>query len=192
MSRAMAFRTDTRLVAAMRRVFAMLAERLELQQPLSIWLAGGMAVHLYTGLRVTSDIDAEYGARILVPGDLIVETTLEDGRQQTVHLDTNYNATFALMHENYVEDALPVDLGVDMIRLHVLSPVDLAVSKIARFADNDREDIAALVRLKLTTADEIEQRANEAISGFVGGVNMLRFNIRDAVALARGEEGVLS
>lgn len=61
----------------------------------------------------------------------------------------------------------------------------LAVSKIARFADNDRENIAALVRMKLTTADEIEQRTNEALGGFVGGVNMLRFNIRDAVALAR-------
>lgn len=185
MSTERVFRTDTRLVDAMPRVFALLVERLELQRPLHVWLAGGMAVHLYTGLRVTSDIDAEYGARILVPGDLIVETTLEDGRQQTVHLDTNYNPTFALMHENYIEDALPVDLGIDMIQLHVLSPVDLAASKIARFSDNDKEDIAALVRLKLTTANEIEQRANEAVGGFVGGVNMLRLNVRDAVALAR-------
>jgi hypothetical protein len=52
--------------------------------------------------------------------------------------------------------------------LFVLSPVDLAVSKIARLADNDREDIQALVRLGLTTAQAIEQRATSALAGYVG------------------------
>lgn len=80
------------------------------------------------------------------------------------------------------------DLGVDQIRVHVLSPVDLAVSKIARFADNDKEDIAALVRLGLTTADDIEQRAISAMAGYVGGQAMLKLNLRDAVALAREVE----
>jgi hypothetical protein len=50
-------------------------------------------------------------------------------------------------------------MGLQHIQLFVLSPVDLAVSKIARLADNDREDIQALVRLGLTTAQAIEQRA---------------------------------
>jgi hypothetical protein len=69
------------------------------------------------------------------------------------------------MHEDYLNDSIPVDLGTDRIRVHVLSPVDLAVSKIARLADNDKEDIAALVRLGLTTADEVEQRATSALAG---------------------------
>lgn len=73
------------------------------------------------------------------------------------------------MHEDYLDDSIPVDLGVDQIRVYVLSPVDLAVSKIARFADNDKEDIAALVRLGLTSADEIEQRATSALAGYIGG-----------------------
>jgi hypothetical protein len=57
--------------------------------------------------------------------------------------------------------------------LYVLSPLDLAVSKIARFADNDEEDIAELVRLELTTANAIEQRATSALGGYVGGLAML-------------------
>lgn len=93
------------------------------------------------------------------------------------------------MHEDYLDDAIPVDLGVDQIRVYVLSPVDLAVSKIARFADNDKEDIAALVRLGLTSADEIERRATDALVGYVGGQAMLEMNLRDAVALARDVEG---
>jgi len=124
----------------------------------------------------------------LLPNDLMVEVTLEDDTQQIVYLDTNYNPTFALMHEDYLDDSIPVDLGVDKIRVHVLSPVDLAVSKIARFSDNDKEDIAALVRLGLTSAEEIEHRATSALAGYIGGQAMLKLNLRDAVILAREAE----
>lgn len=179
------FHTRTALAEGLRALLGQLEERLSLTRPVSVFLAGGMAVHLYTANRVTTDVDAEFGGRIHLPNDLMVEVTLEDGSPQLVYLDTNYNPTFALLHPDYLEDAIPVDLGVNQLRVHVLAPVDLAVSKIARFADNDKEDIAALVGLGLTSADEIEQRATEAMSGYVGGQGMLRLNLRDAIALAR-------
>lgn len=144
-----------------------------------------MAVHLYTAERVTTDVDAEFGARVFIPGDLIVDVTLEDGTRQAVYFDTNYNSSFALMHEDYTDDAILLDLGIEHIRLYVLSPLDLAVSKIARFAENDKEDIAALLRLGLTNADEIEHRATSAMAGYVGGLSMLKQNLKDALALAR-------
>ena len=183
-----AFHTRTALAQGLRALFKQLEERLSLRSPLNVYLAGGMAVHLYTASRVTTDVDAEFGGRVYLPSDLVVEVTLEDGTQQVIYLDTNYNSTFALMHEDYLDDAIPVDLGMDQLRVHVLSPVDLAVSKIARFADNDKEDIAVLVRLGLTGADEIEQRATSALAGYIGGQAMLKLNLRDAVALARGVE----
>lgn len=181
----LAFHTRTALAQGMRELFLRLQDKLSLSQPVNVYLAGGMAVHLYTATRVTTDVDAEFGARVFVPNDLMVEVTLEDGTSQVVYFDTNYNSTFALMHEDYLSDSIPVDLGLDQIRVRVLSPVDLAVSKIARLADNDKEDIAALVRLGLTNADEIEQRATNALAGYVGGQAMLKLNLRDAVALAR-------
>lgn len=177
--------TDTALARGLRELLRQLQERLALHSPLNVYLAGGMAVHLYTASRVTTDVDAEFGARVLLPSDLAVEVVLDDGAPQVVYLDTNYNASFALMHEDYLADALPVDLGLEQIRLHVLAPVDLAVSKIARLADNDREDICALVQLGLTNADAIEQRATQAMAGYVGSMAMLQLNLRDAVALAR-------
>lgn len=180
--------THTALAEGLRALFKQLEERLSLRSPLNVYLAGGMAIHLYTANRVTTDVDAEFGGRVYLPNDLMVEVTLEDGTQQVVYLDTNYNSTFALMHEDYLEDAIPIDLGVHQIRVHVLSPVDLAVSKIARFADNDKEDIAALVRLGLTNADEIEHRATSALVGYIGGQAMLNLNLRDAVAWAREVE----
>jgi hypothetical protein len=179
------FHTHTALAVGVRALFKQLEDRLSLRQPLNAYLAGGVAVHLYTASRISTDVDAEFGSRVFLPNDLLVDITLEDGRQQVVYLDTNYNSSFALMHEDYQHDAIPVDLGLDNIRVHVLSPVDLAVSKIARFSDNDREDIAALVRLGLTNADAIEQRANDALGAYVGGQDMVRLNLRDALALAR-------
>ena len=186
------FHTRTALADGLRELFKQLEERLLLSQPVNVYLAGGMAVHLYTASRVTTDVDAEFGGRIFLPNDLMVEVTLEDGTPQVVYLDTNYNSTFALMHEDYLDDAIPVDLGVERLRVHVLAPVDLAVSKIARFADNDKEDIAALVRLGLTSADAIERRANSALPGYIGGQALLKLNLRDAIALARKVESARS
>jgi hypothetical protein len=180
-----AFFTHTALAQGLRTLFVQLEDRLALSRPLAVYLAGGMAVHLYTANRVTTDVDAEFGARVLLPHDLMVEVTLEDGSPQLIYLDTNYNSSFALMHEDYQDDALAVDMGLQHLRLRVLSPVDLAVSKIARLADNDREDIAALVRLGLTSADAIETRANQAVVGYVGNPRMLLLNLNDALVIAR-------
>lgn len=185
MPRNQAFHTGTALAVGLRELFKQLEERLSLRSPLNVYLAGGMAVHLYTASRVTTDVDAEFGSRVFIPNDLIVDVTLENETRVSIYFDTNYNASFALLHEDYLDDAIPLDLGVEQIRLHILSPLDLAVSKIARFAGNDKEDIAELVRLGLTSSDEIEQRATSALGGYVGGLAMVRLNLRDAVTLAR-------
>ncbi len=182
------FHTNTALAMGLRELFKQLEAHLELQSPVYVFLAGGMAVHLYAARRVTSDVDAEFGTRVFIPKELVVDVTLDDGTVQPLFFDTNFNSTFALMHEDYVEDAIPLDLGTTQLKLYVLSPVDLAVSKIARFADPDREDIAELVRLGLTTADEIEERATSAVGGFIGSKSMLLFNIRDTVDMARQVE----
>lgn len=50
-------------------------------------------------------------------------------------LKSDYNSSFALMHEDYTKDAVPIEFGLKWLLLYVLSPVDLAVSKIARWAD---------------------------------------------------------
>jgi Nucleotidyltransferase of unknown function (DUF6036) len=179
------FHTDTALAEGLRKLFVELEGRLSLRQSLLVYLAGGMAVHLYTGQRVTNDVDAEFAARVLLPNDLMVEVIKEDGTPSLLYLDTNYNPMFSLLHENYQDDAIALELGLAYLSIRVLAPVDLAVSKIARFASNDREDIGALVRLGFTSAEAIAQRANEALETYIGNVAVVRLNLRDAVAIAR-------
>ena len=181
-----AFHTHTALAEGLKELLKQLEDRLALATPLTMYLAEGMAVHLYTAARVTTAVDAEYSARVNIPDDVMVTVNLEDGTPQVIYLDKNYNASFALMHEDYQHDSVPVNLGrLQHVAVRVLQPVDLAVSKIARLANNDREDIASLVRLGLTNADEIEQRATAAIAGFVGGRSSLLLNLKDALSLAR-------
>lgn len=179
---------DTGLARGLTQLFHELEHRLGLQKPVNAYLAGGMAMHLYTGSRFTSDVDAEFDARLLLPPDLAVTTRLEDGSDHLIYLDTNYNPTFALMHEDHQMDAQAIDIGTSMLRLHILSPVDLAVSKLSRFAANDKEDITALVGAGLTDGESISARAREALSGYVGNTSTLLSHLEAALRLAKASE----
>lgn len=79
---------------------------------------------------------------------------------------------------------MQVDLGLTYVRLYVISPVDLAVSKLARFAENDQEDIAALVQLGLVSSEKIRQHATHALTAYIGNMSTLEFNLKEAVAPA--------
>jgi hypothetical protein len=182
------FHVDTAFAQGLRDLFTQLETRLSLRHPLTAYLAGGMAVHLYTGKRSTNDVDAELSARVLIPNDLVVEVIDDNGDPQAVYFDTNYNPMFALLHEDYQQDSVEVSMGLEHIVLRVLSPVDLAVSKLARFAANDREDIRDLVRLGLTNAAEIDARATEALAAYIGDHTALKYNLRDAMAIALDAE----
>lgn len=81
-----------------------------------------------------------------------------------------------------------MEFGLRHVRLHILSPLDLAVSKIARWNDVDQHDVTSLVRLGLVSADALERRATSALTRFVAGHAMLALHIRQATALARQNE----
>ena len=46
---------------------------------MSVHLAGGMAIHLYTADGVTTDVGAELGGRVHLPNDLMVEEARAGG-----------------------------------------------------------------------------------------------------------------
>ena len=140
--------------------------------PIQMYLAGGMAVHYYCGTRYTNDVDASFSRRLLLSGkDLTVAYTRGDGRPATIYLDLNYNDTFALLHPDYQRDALEwEDIGNESrsVQLRVLTPVDLAVSKISRFSQQDQADILALAASGMVQSAELRLRAIEALDYYVG------------------------
>jgi hypothetical protein len=150
--------------------------------PVQMYLAGGMALNYYCGSRYTEDVDATFSARLLVPSrDLAIDYLRRDGSPSTLYFDANDNDTFALMHPDYRDDSIPWDgIGNEkrLIQLRVLTPVDLAVSKISRSSTQDLEDIRQLASLAVFTTAELMARALEALDYYVGNTIWVRGTIK--------------
>ncbi len=154
--------------------------------PIRMYIAGGAALYLLTGARVTEDVDATFSKKVLFKDEIEVSYRDPDGRARLMYLDRNYNDALGLLHENAYEDSKPIDVpGIDkkLMDARVLSPVDLAVSKLARFTDQDREDIQLLARKGLIDAKTVRKRAEEALEGYVGDVTSVRTSIDVACRL---------
>lgn len=159
--------------------------------PIRMVIAGGTALYLHTGERVTEDVDATFSRRVLFSSDIEIAYRDPDGRAALLYLDRNYNDTLGLMHENADDDALRVDIkDIDrtVLDVRVLTPLDLAVSKLARFSDQDRDDILLLARRKLIDAKALRKRAEEALGGYVGNTTAVGNTIDIACRLVESEK----
>ena len=148
--------------------------------PIRMYVAGGAAMHFYTGERVSLDVDAAFSHRIALPENLEVAYRDADGAARMLYFDRNYSDTLALLHEDAYDDSTPLTLdGVDakVLDVRLLSPVDLAVSKLGRFASHDRDDIASLARHGLISSKALRERAEEALGGYVGAIDRVRGSI---------------
>ncbi len=161
------------------RIDAILGEATSLDGGLRMYLAGGMAVHYHCGTRYTNDVDATFSHRVLLSShDLTINYTRADGRPSSIYFDFNYNDTFALIHPDYKAAAVEwKGIGNERrrVKLHVLTPVDLAVSKVARFSPQDQQDIEAL-SAHFSRSDFLK-RANEAVACYVGDTKWIKQTI---------------
>jgi hypothetical protein len=187
--------TRREYVAAFRELAARIAASLKdvppRALPIRMYVAGGAALHFHTGERVSVDVDAVFSRRIALPDGLEVAYRDEDGSARLLYFDRQYNDTLGLMHEDAQDDSIPLTLeGIDsrVLDVRILTPVDLAVSKLGRFSGQDRADIAALARRGLVNETNLERRALEALEIYVGDTERLRGNIASAVAIVAAND----
>jgi Nucleotidyltransferase of unknown function (DUF6036) len=162
------------------RIAAPLADLPKRVLPIRMYVAGGAALHFYTGERTSRDIDASFSHRIMLPENLEASYRDADGGARLLYFDRQYNDTFALMHEDAHQDSVPLSLkGIDaaILDVRLLSALDLAVSKISRLSSQDREDIAALARHGLIRPSALRRRAEAALGGYVGNLDVPRKSI---------------
>ncbi len=190
---------STEFIGALRelllRIQDSLARTPARQLPVRMTIAGGAALHCYAATRVSRDVDATFSHRLALPDDLVVTYRDADGAAQYLYLDRAYNDTLGLLHEDAAEDAVKLSLpGLDgkILDVRVLSALDLAVSKLARFADVDRQDIEALAKRGLVTARALCKRAEEALVGYVGDLVRVRGAIDTACRLIERHSGTAS
>lgn len=170
--------------AAFQRIAGRIAESLreipETDLPVSMYIFGGGAVHFYTGGRISIDIDAAFSHRIVFPDDLEVSYIAPDGAPKLLYLDRQFNDTFALVHEDAFRDSVSLELSeIDskVLDVRLLSALDLAVSKISRFSEIDRYDIAALAERGLIDSNALRIRAEEAMKNYVGNLDRIQTSI---------------
>ena len=163
----------------------------KLALPVRMYVAGGAASHFYTARRMTDDVDATFSHRMLLPEDLDISYRDADGKARLLYFDRQYNDTFGLLHENAHKDSIPLKIdGIDskVIEVRLLSPVDLTVSKLARFAEHDQEDIKALAAAGLLNAKDLRKRAEEALKHYIGNPDPIKTSITLACRMiARGQ-----
>lgn len=152
---------------------------------IKMYVAGGLAVNYYTGARFTNDIDASFSSRIALPPakELCATYKGSDGKESLLYFDNNYNTTFALIHPDFENDALEwAGCGNErrLVQVCVFSPVDLAVSKLSRFSQNDSNDIIALASVGLISDEAVRNRAMGAMAYYIGNKRDLLLNLDHA------------
>jgi hypothetical protein len=153
----------------------------KLKEPVRMYVAGGAALHFYTGSRISEDIDATFSKRVILPKDLEIAYRDEQGAPRLLYFDRQYNDTMGLLHENADLDSIPLELeGIDrkVIEVRLLSPVDLAVSKLSRFEAQDQDDIRSLAQAGLLDLAQFRDRAEQALGAYVGAAGRVQLSIK--------------
>jgi hypothetical protein len=138
------------------------------QTPVKAYLTGGGAVHYYCNSRVSDDVDLIMQYTVKIPEDLFVVWLNEEGALEQVHYDYTYNSTFGLLHEEYEDRAVHMITIEDKFEIYLLSPEDLIISKLIRFAQNDEEDIQNIIKTGKVDKKLLYELAKDAISVGVG------------------------
>ncbi len=157
-----------------------------------MYLAGGIALHYHCGTRYTEDVDASFSRRLLLPYDeLTIAYQREDGTWATLYLDPNYNDGFALMHPDYKANAVEWSgLGNESrrVKVRVLTPLDLVLSKISRFSPQDQADIHALLDLRTFNSQEFETQCSEALDYYVGNTDWIKYRVKEIAGKLRAQK----
>lgn len=156
------------------------------RQDIKFYLSGGMLVFLYTGLQRSYYIEGEFNRKVHIQDGLTVVYQDERKQDRLIRFNKNDNCRFNLMHNDYLDDAIAVPFPhLKNMQVYALAAVDVCVSKIGRLSPIDIDDIQTLVKFGFCTAEEIEQRANEALSDYLGDLSHFRENLVLAVHYAK-------
>ena len=175
---------------ALREMVERIAGSIRSGQVVDAYLVGGTATYLHMlrsggelamEARHSEDADIQFSNPVNLQDNVVIYADREGG-ERVLALDRTYSIDIGMRHPDCLTDAQHLfDSRNGRLRLHILSPLDLAVTKIGRLEEHDRKDIELLARAGLLDPDEFEQRAREALEYLATDPRMVVINIRDAV-----------
>lgn len=156
---------------ALYEILSRIAEKIpsgHVKYPVKSYIAGGTAVYLYTKVRASDDVDMIISNKIeAFPQNLSIQWT-ENGESRKLYYDYTYNQALGLMHEDYDLRANLYKTIDQKFEVYLLAPIDLIISKLLRFEENDESDIKELLLKCNINRDELSSLATDAINVGVG------------------------
>jgi len=160
----------------------------EPKEPIPVYIAGGTAVYLYTGARVSEDLDAIMNARVMIPENLKIGWYDPQGKRHNLIFDKTYNDTLGPLNENYPDRAKSFGQVDKKLTISLLAPIDIIISKLGRFQDHDRTDIIELVARFDIAEKEFRTLSDEVLVTYMGNTKPLQHNIEEVCELLRLKE----
>jgi hypothetical protein len=148
---------------------------------LKCFIAGGIGVRCYAPIRPTDDLDVFFeGGKVIIPPNTTIKVDTR-GENRVLHFDHQYTPAFGLLHEDFDKRAVPLAPNQrGRLRLYVLHPIDLALSKVVRFEEHDKRDIAALAGLGKFDLDAFLRLGEECVKTMMGDQRFARLNLKEA------------
>ncbi len=179
------------LLQALQELIDRISEFVRSDQVIPAYLAGGAGTYLHLQnaggppaeqARYSEDADIHFGRALIFDKDLVVSYENSRGEECLLALDGSYTIDIGLRHPDCFDDAEFLFRSKnERIELYLLSPLDLAVTKVGRYQDHDRKDIELLAEAGLLSAEEFRQRATEALDYPATDPTMVQINIDQAI-----------
>ena len=112
-------------------------------------------------------------------------TYQSDSTRHILAYDVKFTPMLGPLHEDYQDDDIRLqNRSCDSpLWTYVVTPEDLAVSKLGRFGAQDIDDILTLLSMKKMTLDGFYKRATDAIDYYVGNKTTATGNLNHIVRL---------
>lgn len=154
-----------------------------IEEPLDIncYIAGGAAVNLFIGGRMTGDIDFTIDKRIPLK-----EINLKNDKF-SIFIDPKFNPQLGLIHDEYIENSIEIDFfkkekNKINLKAFVFSPTDLVISKLTRWSETDKKDVKKLIVSGLVNKNTLKNKIDEALAGYILPISFLKYNIEEALS----------
>lgn len=144
----------------------------ELKMKIMIVAVGGTAMTLINAKPSTRDVD------FTIPGEFYGEfqRAMKDVPHGFVVQCWNDGAVFVnMLPDDYLKRSKPIKTGMKNIKLRVLHPVDIVVTKIGRLNERDVEDIESCIKKFRLKKEDIKKRAKQI--GYVGSEESYKTNL---------------
>ncbi len=155
----------TSLEDAVKEMMKKIRERIPAKKEcVNVYITGGIAIYFHTASRVSKDLDAIIDQDIAIPSKLKVIWMNKEGHFEELAYDHNYTPTLGIMHEDYDKRAIHLFTIDTKLKVYILAPEDLVISKLSRFGEQDQEDIKRIIQNDLIRKNSLERLAKDAIN----------------------------